>query len=284
MSRFTRKNTGNSHSYQLDGVRVPGVTTVIGILDKPALVNWAAKQSASYAVENWSELSAMPMMDRATKIEKARYATNKKAVVKGNRIHNLGEKLAHGQPVEVPAEIRRQVEAYASFLDRWDMDAVATETPCCHTEYGYAGTFDLIVESPRFGRSLMDIKTGSGVYSEVALQLNAYAATDLRLVEVPQAGPRGGKLASTWVEAPMLDGIDSLLVAHVMDDDVELVPVKMEQRIVEDFLYLLQVYEGWHKRVSWEYRDDDCFDPPIGKPLFPEDVPVRDVITESAPF
>lgn len=280
-SRFTRKNAGSSHSYYLDGIRVPGVTTVIGILDKPALVGWAAKQSASYAVEHWDELANLPMVERATRIEKARWSTNRKAVIKGNRIHALGEKLANRQPVEVPGEIRRQVEAYAGFLDKWHMETVATETPCCNTEYGYAGTFDLIVDSPRFGRSLMDIKTGSGVYSEVALQLNAYAATDLRLVEVAQRGPRGGVLPSTWIEEPMPSGIDSLLVAHVLEDDVELVPVKLEQRIADNFLYLLEVFLDWHKRVSWDYRDEESFDPPIGKPVFPEDVPVR---AEKAPF
>ena len=35
---FTRKNHGDNHSYYLDGVKIPGVTSIIGVLDKPALV------------------------------------------------------------------------------------------------------------------------------------------------------------------------------------------------------------------------------------------------------
>lgn len=62
---------------------------------------------------------------------------------------------------------------------------------------------------------------------------------------------------------------------------LELVPVKLEQRIADNFLYLLEVFLDWHKRVSWDYRDEESFDPPIGKPVFPEDVPDR---AEKAPF
>jgi hypothetical protein len=269
--RFTRRNQGSSHSYYLDGERIPGVTTVIGILDKPALVGWAAEQSASYAVENWEALAGLPLVERAKRIQNARFNTNRKAVVKGNRIHNLGEQLAHGRPVEVPLDIQPQVSAYARFLDAWELETVATETPVCSTEWSYGGTFDLIGHSPRFGTALMDIKTGKGVYSEVALQLNAYAACDLRLVSNEVVGPRGG-VKVEWVEAPMVD-VERLLVAHVLEDTVELVPVEFDAAIAEAFLHMLEIFETWTKRTSWDYRDEDTFSPPVGKPLYPEDVP-----------
>ena len=270
MPRFVRRNVGTSHSYQLDGRRIPGVTTVIGILDKPALVNWAARETAIYADENWEQLSGMRSGDRIQALEKARYNTNRKAVVKGNRIHALGERLANGETVEVPLEIRSQVQAYAKFLDDWGLETVATETPVCHTEWAYGGTFDLIARSPRFGTSLMDIKTGKGVYSEVALQLNAYANCDLRLVEEVVTGPRGGT-SSRWREAPMIVP-DSLLVAHVLEDTVEMMPVKLDPSIFEAFLHMLEIFETWHKRTSWDFRDEPTYEAVIGKPLYPEDV------------
>ena len=274
MARFVRKNQGSSHHYLLDGARIPGVTTVIGILDKPALVNWAARETAIYADEHWAKLSAMRSGDRIQELERARYNTNRKAVVKGNRIHALGERLAHGETVDVPLEIRSEVEAYARFLDRWQLVTVATETPVCHSEWAYGGTFDLIAQTPRYGTALMDIKTGKGVYSEVALQLNAYAACDLRLIEEQMTGPRGGKLPSVWHEAP-LPPIDSLLVAHVLADEVEMVPVKLDPAIFDAFLHMLEIFETWHKRTAWDFRDEDTFDPPISKPVYPEDVPAE---------
>lgn len=280
MSRFVRRNVGTSHSYQLDNLRIPGVTTVIGILDKPALVGWAARETAIYADDNWAKLTPMRSGDRIELLTKARSNTNRKAVVKGNRVHALGERLAHGETVDAPLEIRSQVEAYARFLDQWQLTTVATETPVCDTEYRYGGTFDLIAESPQFGRALMDIKTGKGVYGEVALQLNAYSACDLRLVANEITGPRGGK-RTEWVEAPMPE-IDSLLVAHVLEDTVEMVPIKMDPTITDAFLHLLEVFETWHKRTAWDFRDEDTYDPPVGKPIYPEEVPAR--VLEEAPY
>lgn len=270
-ARFVRKNQGNGHSYTLDGAPVPGVTTVIGVLDKPQLVKWAADQSASYAIENWLELAEVPMIERAKRIAEARFNTNRKATVKGNRIHNLGERLAHGEEVEVPIELQRPVSAYARFLDAWQIETVATETPVCSTEWGFAGTFDLVGRLPRFGTALLDVKTGKRVYDEVGLQLNAYAGCDLRLVSREVIGPRGGR-RTEWAEAPMV-AVDSLLVAHVLEDVVELVPVKFDPAIFDTFLHLLAVYEDWHKRTAWDFRDDPAYDPPVGKALFPEDVP-----------
>ena len=117
--RFARLNRGQGHSYTLDGQPIPGVTTIIGVLDKPALVGWAANTTAAYAIEHWDELAAKPVAERLKELERSRFASNRKAIVKGNRIHGLAEQLAHGQQVDVPLDIRTQVEAAARFLDRW---------------------------------------------------------------------------------------------------------------------------------------------------------------------
>jgi hypothetical protein len=253
--RFKRRNHGNGHSYTLDGVKVPGVTSVIGILDKPALVGWAAKESASYAIEHWDELAELPMMQRADKITSARFDTNKKATTKGHRIHELGEKLSKGEPVEVPDEYRQPAESYARFLDAWDIETIRTETPICHTEYRYAGTFDAIAYSPRLGTVMLDIKTGGRVYSEVALQLAAYRFADLMIDDEPMIPTDGG------------------VVAHVLADTVDMVPIKQDETITSTFLYLLEVFETWHRRTDWKKKDDPAFDPPVQEPVYPDQFP-----------
>ncbi len=267
--RLERKNHGNSHSYTLDGEKVPGVTTVIGVLDKPALVAWAAQQTAAFADDNWSRLSEMRSAERLREMEQARFNTNRVAVVRGNRVHALGDRIAHGETVDVPIDLQPYVEPYARMLDQWQMSTVFTEAPVAHTAYRYAGTLDLVVESPRFGRSLLDIKTGKRVYPEVALQLNAYANCDLRLVAQPRVGPRGGKYTD-WIDAPM-PRIDTLLCAHLMNGSVELVPVELDDHWFDQFLHMLDIFDGWVKRTSYEYRDDDAHHSPIGEPIWPED-------------
>lgn len=268
MNRLQRRNYGSGHGYQLDGRKVPGVTTVIGVMDKPALVNWAAEQSAGYAVENWERLSGLPLMERAKEIQGARFNTNKKATVRGNRIHDAGEKLAKTGEFDVPDELRGPVEAYAQFLDRWQIETIVAEAPVCNTDYRYAGTLDLLCSSPLLGTILLDVKTGKSVYAETALQTAAYRFCDLMQVGRHVPGPRGGKGKTEYDEKPMIE-VDACYVAHVLADDVELVPVRAGMDDWRAFLYLREVYD-W-KRIASDRKDDD-YQPPIGAPLFPEQV------------
>lgn len=253
-ARFKRRNHGDGHSYTLDGEKVPGVTTVLGVLDKPALVGWAAKESAGYAIEHWDELAQLPLMKRAEQIEKARFEKNRQAIVRGHRIHEFGNKLAHGQPVQVPDEYRGPAEAYARFLDAWEIETVATETPVCHTEYRYAGTFDVIGRSPRLGQVMLDIKSGKAAYDETGLQEAAYRNADLMIDD-----------------QPMID-TDGAYVAHLNGDVFDLLPLKQDG-LFEIFLYLLEIYEGWTRRVGWKFKNESSFDPVVGAAIYPDQRP-----------
>ena len=59
-----------SHRYKLDGQWVPGVTTILGVLDKPAIPKWAASQVAEYVADNPDAVEHLRDMgrgpDRAT--------------------------------------------------------------------------------------------------------------------------------------------------------------------------------------------------------------------------
>lgn len=274
MARFARKNHASSHSYTLDGHRVPGVTTIIGILDKPALVGWAAKETAAYADEHWAELSSLRSADRIERLTKARFATNRRAIVRGNRVHALGERLFHGEQIEegeITPELRPWVEGYAKFLDEWEMEFIATEMPVANTEYRYAGTADAFAWSPRLGNVLLDNKTGKGVYSETALQLGAYRYCDLGLQAVEKTGPRGGK-KTAWEEAEV-PNVDHTLVAHIREDGTSLIPVKGDEETYEAFLYMVAVYDMWSRRTDWNNRSNDDALRPVSDPIYPEDFP-----------
>lgn len=275
--RFARRNHGTGHGYTLDGHEIPGVTTIIGLLDKPALVGWAAEQSAGYAVENWGRLSELPLMERAKQIRNARFAKNRQATTKGTRIHAMAERLQAGEPLEsidVPLTVESQVQAVARFLDDWQMQPVCAEAPLCNTGYRYGGTLDSIVTSPRLGTILMDWKTGKGVYDETALQLAAYRAADLTLAEQVTVGPRGGRKTS-WVERTMPE-VDGCYVAHVLTDSVELHPVTADEKVLAAFLYLREVYDLWVTRTGWRFRDTPGYAPTVGAPIYPEDKPVKE--------
>lgn len=233
--RLERRNYGRGHGYKLDGEKIIGVTTVIDSLDKPALRRWYAEEAAKRVVDEWDRIVGMRPSERLSFVKDGPKDTVRAAALRGTQIHALGDKLVHGEPVDVPDEHRGPVEAYARWLDRWQITPLASETPCANTTYRYAGTADLWghVGVRDDELALLDIKTGKGVWSEVGLQLAAYRYSDL----IQVAGE----------EQPTPE-VSRVYVAHVLPDTVRTVPVEAGPDIFRTFLYLQQVHQavkGW---------------------------------------
>lgn len=238
-TRLQRRNYGRGHGYMIDGTKVLGVTTVLDVIDKPALRNWYAEQAAKRAVDEWDRIAEMPMSERLEYIRWGARDRVRAAALRGNEIHDLGHKLAEGADVDVPAEHRGPVEAYARWLDEWDVTPVAAETPLCSVTHGYGGTADLWA---RIGKrdnalALLDIKTGKGVYSETGLQLAAYRYAELMQ---PEKG----------VEIPV-QPVDLVYVAHVLPDAVRCLPVIAGPEVFRLFLYVLAVKRGVDTWSDW---------------------------------
>ena len=234
-ARLKRRNYGRGHGYLLDGEKIVGVTTAIDVLDKPALRNWYAEQAAKRVIDEWDQLQDMSPSDRFEFVKWGPRDKVTAAALRGTEIHALGDKLARGEKVDVPAEHRGPVEAYARWLDEWEIETLATETPLCHTEHLYGGTADLwgIVGKLDGIRALLDVKTGKGVYDEVGLQLSAYRYSDLVQFD-------GQEIATPEV--------DAVFVAHVNPDHVRMVPVQADLNVFRTFLYILHVHRtrtGW---------------------------------------
>jgi hypothetical protein len=87
---------------------------------------------------------------------------------------------------------------------------------------GYAGTSDMLATHPTMGRCILDWKTGSGPWPEMAIQLAAYAAADNLVV--------GGQ------DTPM-PRVDTLGVVMVRESGCELhlVPPESRQAAAERF-------------------------------------------------
>lgn len=183
MSGVKRINRGRGHSYEIDGRRADGVTSLIGDgMPKPALVNWAANTTAGYAVDHWDELADLPLSKRLDTLKRARYQDLDEAARRGTEVHNLAEALSHGKEIEVPDELAGHVESAVRFLDEWQPEVVLTETVVASRKWGYAGTFDLLMRLPDRRVVLADYKTSrSGIWGETALQLGAYANADVYL-------------------------------------------------------------------------------------------------------
>lgn len=180
---------GRGHWYTLDDRKVPGVTTLIGDgVPKPALVSWAARSVAEYVARNREAVNAlwdtMPEQQVIATLKGTPYAQRDEAARRGTEIHQLAEQLAHGAEVEVPDEIAGHVAAAVAWLDDWRPRVLLTESAVASRRWWYAGTLDLVVETPDGVRWIVDWKSGrSGIWGEAALQLAAYAHSEFYVTD-----------------------------------------------------------------------------------------------------
>lgn len=236
MSGWRRIRAGSGHRYVDDeGEPVDGVTRIIGEgVPKPALVDWAARETAGYALDHWETLGAMGSADRLRAMERGRFDRQKAATVRGTTVHDLAARLLHGEQVEVDDALVGHVDACLSFLEQWHVDEIAVEAMVVNREWRYAGTLDLLayvdgndLAGDDLGIAVVDWKTGgSGVFAETALQLAAYAHAEAYVVEgVEHELPKIGRGLAVWLRA---DGYDVL-------------PLDIGPSTFRSFLYAQQV-------------------------------------------
>src|SRR5260370_11473261 len=89
---------GRGYYHPLTGEIVPSVTTIIKVLDKPALQGWGARIAAEYAVRHWDELSQMDPTARIAPIKEAHLVKSGAARDLGTLVHDICDKWQKGLP------------------------------------------------------------------------------------------------------------------------------------------------------------------------------------------
>ena len=223
------------HRYYWNGEGpLTSITTAQKALDKPALVGWAKRETAACAVRNLDMLAEMvksggPESAVAWLKNIPDYQRNTAANL-GTRIHLLAEKLGQKESPEVLPTEEPYVEQYRIFLNQYQPEVLRSEAMVCSLEHRYAGTGDLWARFPKLGVGLIDIKTGSGVYPDTALQL---------------AGLKYAEFMG-WPDDPKRYPIpesDFCAVLHLQPDTFELVPYDVTADTFEQFLRCLRLYE-----------------------------------------
>lgn len=186
-----RVDRGRGHSYLLDGQPADGVTWVLGEgYPKPALIGWAANETAAYAVDNWDDLAEMKLSARLALLKKARYLDVDKAARRGTEVHKLAQRLAAGEEVEPPEELVGHVDAYLRFVEEWEPEEFLVEAVVGSRNPRYMGTLDFYGTLNDGRRWLLDWKTSrSGIFPESALQLSAYRRAEFYLDANAQERP-----------------------------------------------------------------------------------------------
>ena len=233
-----RVDRGRNHWYEDEnGVRVPGVTGIQdkGIPKQNILVPWAGRMSGDYVLDHWDDLVAMAPSERWKAVSGASRRLNAAAKVRGTKIHTLGAAVANGAEVDVPPELVGYVEAYTQFLYDYDVEVFLSEAVVWSKTHGHCGTLDIGAQLAFGGDRaeglvegwLLDVKTGSGVYDDVAFQLAGY------------------RYADTWVDFSGTEPVEREMptfdrcgVVHVREDSYSLHEVEVTEETYRGFLYL----------------------------------------------
>lgn len=247
-SRIARRAFGNGgHVYALDGRRCPGVTTIIRNSAPPGgLLNWYAKETANWCARH-GELR--DELGDAQWIKAAMNAPNEArdaAADRGRAIHDAADKLIDGQPVDVAEEIYDRAVLVTKFLDTWRANVLARECVVFHTGHRFAGQFDLIAELADGQRWLLDYKTGTGVYPDVALQLAAYRNAEF--------------LVWNGEDRPM-PRIDATGVVHITENAFELIPVDTGPEVWATFVSALPLYRFHGTKFGYDRIGEALPDP-----------------------
>lgn len=203
---------GRFYRHPRTGEEAPSITTILSVLDKPALPRWAAREAAEYAVAHWDALGALPARDRVKLIKAAPWDRSGDAASIGDRVHDHIDRLVRGEPTDRPyeREVIPFMDAFDDFVDTWRPEFRMSEFTVWNRTVGYAGTGDFLA---CIGGQLIlgDHKTGKGVYAEAALQLHALAHAEVIVY------PDGN-------EEP-LPQVDRLAVLHLRPNRWELIEV-----------------------------------------------------------
>lgn len=180
------------HYYQIGDEEEwrPGVTTVLKVLDKPALVPWAAKQvsdnikgalyerSGKTGVINIEKEDVEAICEEGKNIYKK---TSQQAADIGTRVHRAVDNIVRGNVTQDEEEdIKDGVQGFRDWMASHSLKIELGDTKIASKLFGYGGSLDFVA----FEGSeaiIFDLKTTKkrknrphGIYDEYAYQLAAY--------------------------------------------------------------------------------------------------------------
>jgi hypothetical protein len=178
------------HYYQLgdDETWKPGVTTVLKVLDKPALIPWATKCVSENIKEAFKEFTSKPLSilthkniericDEGKNIYKKKAAD---AADIGSRVHQAIDSLIRGEIKDIAGDIKAGVQGFLDWEAANSLKIHLGDSKLGSKLFGYGGSLDFVAFDGN-DPIIFDIKTTKrrkdrdhGVYPEYGVQLAAY--------------------------------------------------------------------------------------------------------------
>jgi hypothetical protein len=178
------KFTPPNHAYYVNGKRKTGVTTFLGIINKPFLIPWAVKETVKFVKLRISDLQNGTEFE----IDEILYGAGKEADRQkehaaniGGQIHDWIELYAKGENPEMPEDpqVLIGVNSFLDWVIEHKVKFVFAEKIVYSKEHDYIGKADLgFTMGDSTDLFLGDNKTGNSLYPEVKAQTAAYLKAD----------------------------------------------------------------------------------------------------------
>jgi ATP-dependent exoDNAse (exonuclease V) beta subunit len=190
--------------YQVDGLTLPSVSTILKVIAKPNLVAWARRTTLTMVRELLEEGLSVETALALAEVEPERQRDL--AAQRGGLAHEAIACALAGKPY--PSEWEPWVEAGRSFLDDFGLQVVAIERVLVSKRHGFAGSCDVVALGVDGGLVVIDWKTGRYAHlPEAALQVGAYCLALQEMTRRPVAAGyvvavRSGRYEAKQVNLP----------------------------------------------------------------------------------
>jgi hypothetical protein len=154
-----KRSKTHTRYYNKGGKLLPGVTTILGVLNKPALVPWA----------NGLGLQGINVREYVDVL--ALIGTIGHDMI---CCHNRGVKFeANGHPAEIIDKAENCFISYLAWEKQHKVEPILCEAALVSERYGYGGTVDMFAKVDSVP-TVVDYKTGKAIYPEHIYQVSAY--------------------------------------------------------------------------------------------------------------
>ena len=171
------------HIYSVAGKQVYGVTNIIGVLAKPALIFWASNMAAEYAQSNLQPGKALDEIQIKNLVEGIRTAHRIKkemaadiGTIGHQWIANYIKARLEKKPLPkkpINEELKAGIEGFFKWAKENKIVLAKSEQKIYSKKYKFAGTYDL--EALIGGKkTIIDFKFSNAIYDEYVLQASAY--------------------------------------------------------------------------------------------------------------
>lgn len=240
---LTPKDSRSGRVYEWDGQQYFSVTTILNVLNKPALPSWAAKSVAEYVVQNFSIVSDLVGQgQRAAAIDLMKgspWRQRDQAADLGTAVHQAVEQLQSQKYVDpalsaLDPDVIPFIDSFQAWYEHFKPEIIVSEGTVFNRKYDYAGTLDLIARIDGL-TWLIDVKSGKGVYPEYAMQIAAYA--------------RGEFIGHHDGQEEVMPIIDKGAVLHLTKSGYHFLPVSITKEVFDSFLYARELFR-WQDEIQ----------------------------------